>query len=148
MDALTRSRTQSLILGGIALGALYLVGFAIIASSAFAEAPDRIAFGVALDLTVTATAVVWWLGCKRAGLPPWIAVAAFGWGVMVARLWVPHAPIQMLIALGGITEAITVSWALLRIRRFVRTARAARDRGSRASRSGSRPSPPARSTSR
>jgi hypothetical protein len=146
MDALTRSRTQSLILGGIALGALYLVGFAIIASSAFAEAPNRIAFGIALDLTVTATAIVWWIGCKRAGLATWIAVAALGWGVLVARLWVPHAPIQMLIALGGITEAITVSWAVLRIRRFVRTARAARDQGSPSSRS--RPSPTARSTSR
>jgi hypothetical protein len=147
MDALTRSRTQSLILGGIALGALYLVGFAIMASSAFAEAPDRVAFGIALDLTVTATAVVWWLGCKRAALPTWIAVASFGWGVMVARLWVPHASIQMLLALGGIAEAITLGWAVLWIRRVVRTAW--RSRWSRSSRSPRpRPSPTARSTSR
>lgn len=136
-----------MILGGIALGALYLVGFAIMASSAFAEAPDRIAFGLALDLTVTATAVVWWFACKRAKLPTWIAVAAFGWGVLVARLWVPHAPIQMLLALGGIAEAITLGWAVLRIRRVVRTA--LRSRSSRSSRSpGSRPSPTARTTSR
>jgi hypothetical protein len=126
MDTLTRSRTQSLILGGVALGALCLVGFAIMASSAFAEAPNRFAFGIALDLTVTATAIVWWFGCKRAGVPTWIAVAAFGWGVMVARLWVPHAPISLLVALGGLTEAITVGWAILRIRRVVRIARAAR----------------------
>jgi hypothetical protein len=126
MDVLNRTRTQSLILGGLALGALFLVGFAIMASSAFAE-PDRIAFGVALDLTVAATAVGWWLACKRSGVPVWVAVASFGWGVMVARLWVPHAPVQMLIALGGIAEAITVSWALLRIRRVIRTARASRE---------------------
>src|SRR5438093_150767 len=115
MDVLNRSQTQSLILGGIALGALFLVGFAIMASSAFAE-PDRIAFGVALDLTVAATSVGWWLACKRTRLPIWMAVASFGWGVMVARLWVPHAPIQLLVALGGIAEAITVGWAVLRIR--------------------------------
>lgn len=134
MDVLNRTRTQSLILGGLALGALFLVGFAIMASSAFAE-PDRIAFGVALDLTVAATAVGWWLACKRSGVPVWMAVASFGWGVMVARLWVPHAPIQMLIALGGIAEAITVSWALLRIRRVIRLGRTARaGRESRSSR--------------
>src|SRR5262245_23212871 len=124
MDSLTRSRTQSLILGGVALGALFLVGFAIMASSALA---DRIAFGIALDVTVTATAIGWWFSCKRAGVPTWISVAAFGWGVMVARLWVPHAPISLLVALGGLTEAITISWAVLRLRRVLRTARAARD---------------------
>jgi|SRR6185436_15828110 len=127
MDVLTRPRTQSLVLGGVALGALFLVGFAIMASSGFADAPQRIAFGIALDLTVTATAIAWWLGCKRAGLPAWIAVAALGWGVMVARLWVPHAPITLLVGLGGLAEAITVGWAVLRIRHVVRTARAARD---------------------
>lgn len=123
----TRPRTQSLILGGVALGALFLVGFAIMASTAFTDAPDRIAFGVMLELTVTATAVVWWLSCRRAGLPTWIAVAALGWGVMVARMWVPHAPISLLVGMGGVAEAITVGWAVLRIRHVVRTARAARD---------------------
>ena len=131
MDALTRPRTQSLILGGVALGALFLVGFAIMASSGFVDAPDRIAafsaFGVALDLTVVAVGVVWWLACKRAALPLWIAVASLGWGVMVARLWVTHAPLSLLIGMGGVAEAITVGWAVLRIRRVVRTARAARD---------------------
>jgi hypothetical protein len=127
MDALSRPRTQSLILGGVALGALLLVGFAIMASSAFADAADRIAFGVALELTVGATAIAWWRGWRRAGLPAWIAVAALGWGVAVARLWVPHAPLAVLVGMGVVAEAITVGWAVLRIRHVVRTARAARD---------------------
>src|ERR1041384_4460612 len=135
MDALNRTRTLPLILGGLALGALFLVGFAIMASSAFAE-PDRIAFGVALDLTVAVTAVGWWLACKRTKLPVWMTVASFGWGVMVARLWVPHAPIQVLVALGGIAEAITVGWALLRIRRAIPPGRPGRPgRAARESRS-------------
>jgi hypothetical protein len=127
MDVLSRPRTQSLLLGGVALGALFLVGFAIMASSAFADAADRIAFGVALDLTVAATAIAWWRGCRGAGLSAWIAVAAFGWGVAVARLWAPHAPLALLVGMGVVAEAITVGWAVLRLHRVVRTARAARD---------------------
>jgi hypothetical protein len=121
MDALTRSRTQSLILGGTALGALYLVGFALIASASFAHAPDRIAFGITLDLTLTAMLIVWWFGVRRSAVPGWIALAAFSWGVFVARAWVPHAPIQMLVAIGGLTEAVSIGWLLLRIGRVVRT---------------------------
>jgi hypothetical protein len=124
MDTLTRPRTQSLILGGVALGALLLVGFAIMASSGFG--PDRIAFGVALALTVAATSVAWWFACKRARMPTWVAVAAFGWGAMVARLWVPYAPVSLLVGMGGVAEAITVGWAVLRLRRVVRM-RSARD---------------------
>jgi hypothetical protein len=58
MAALTRSRVHPLAAGGAALVALYLVVFAIAASAAFARAPDRIALGVTLDLTVTATRTV------------------------------------------------------------------------------------------
>ena len=134
MDALTRPRTQSLILGGVALGALLLVGFAIMASSGFVDTPSRIAFGVALELTVAATVVAWWFAAKRARLPTWIAVAAFGWGVMVARLWVTHAPASLLVGMGGVAEAITVGWAVLRLRHIVRTARAARHQGPSTSR--------------
>jgi hypothetical protein len=129
MDALTRSRTQSLILGGTALGALYLVGFALIASASFARAPDRIAFGITLDLTLTATLIVWWFGVRRSALPGWIALAAFSWGAFIARAWVPHAPIGMLVAVGGVAELVTIGWLLLRIGRVVRIARAARDDG-------------------
>jgi hypothetical protein len=129
MEVLIRSRTQSLILGGTALGALYLVGFALIASASFAHAPDRIAFGITLDLTLTATLIVWWLGVRRSALPGWIALAAFSWGVFVARVWVPHAPVRMLVAVGGVAELVTVGWLVLRIGRVVRIARAARDQG-------------------
>jgi hypothetical protein len=131
MEALTRSRTQSLILGGTALGALYLVGFALIASAWFTGAPDRIAFGVALDLTLTALLIVWWLDVRKSELPGWAALAAFSWGLFVARLWASHAPIQMLVAVGGVAELVTIGWLLLRVRRLVQTARAARHQSRR-----------------
>jgi hypothetical protein len=128
MDVLTRSRTQSLILGGVALGALSLVGFAIIASGRAAQAPDRIAFGITLVLTLTATVVAWGLAAKRAQLPSWIAIATLGWGVFVARMWVPTAPISLLFAVAGIAELVIVGWTLTRVRAVVRTARASRDK--------------------
>jgi len=118
-----------LVVGGVALTALYLAVFAIVGSAAFARAPDRVALAATFDLTVTATLIVWWFGVRRRALPGWLAVAAFSWGVTMARAWVPHAPLSALAALGGVLEVVTMGWLLLRIRRVVRTARAARDEG-------------------
>lgn len=129
MATASHSRTQLLIAGGAALAALYLVAFAIVGSSQFARAPDHLALGVTLDLTVTATLIVWWFGVRRKALPAWVAVAVFSWGVTMARAWVPHAPLGALVAVGGMVEVVTTCWLLLRIRRVVRTARAARDQG-------------------
>jgi hypothetical protein len=133
MAALSYSRTQSsiatLIACGAALAALYLAMFAIVGSAAFARAPDRIALGVTLDLTVTATLIVWWFGVRPKLLPGWAAVAVFSWGIAMARAWVPHAPLGALVAVGGVVEVVTAGWLVLRIRRVVRTARSARDLG-------------------
>jgi hypothetical protein len=129
MEALSRPRAQSLIMGGTALGALYVVAFAIVQSAAFARAPERLALGITVDLTVTAALIVWWFGVRRNALPGWIAFATFAWGFTIARVWVPHAPTHLLVTMGGLTEAITVGWLMLRIVRVVRTARAARDEG-------------------
>ena len=118
-----------MVVGGVALTALYLAVFAIVGSAAFARAPDRVALAATFDLTVTATLIVWWFGVRRRALPGWLAVAAFSWGVTMARAWVPHAPLSALAALGGVLEVVTMGWLLLRIRRVVRTARAARDEG-------------------
>jgi hypothetical protein len=129
MAALTRSRVHPLAAGGAALVALYLVVFVIVASAAFARAPDRIALGVTFGLTVTATSIVWWFGVRRHVLPGWVAVATFSGGMAMARAWVPHAPLGALVAVGVVVEVVTTCWLLLRIRRVVRTARAARDEG-------------------
>lgn len=123
------SRVQSLVMGGVALGALYMVAFAILASGAFARAPELIAFAVTLDLTVTATLIAWWFGVRRSSLPSWIAFVVFAWGVVVARLWVSHAPLPLLVAVGGMAEVVTMGWLVLRLRRVVLTARAARHEG-------------------
>lgn len=126
---MTGSRAQSLMMGGVALGALYMVAFAILASGTFARAPEQIAFAVTLDLTVTATLIAWWFGVRKSQLSAWVAFGVFAWGVVIGRLWVPHAPLQMLVAVGAMAELITVAFLILRVRRVVRTARRARDEG-------------------
>jgi len=129
MPAVIRSRTQSLLMVAAALAALYLALFAIAGSAMFARAPERLALGVTFDLTVTATALVWWFGVRRKAVSPWVAVAVFSWGVVAARRWVPHAPLGALVAIGGGLEVLTVGWLLIRIRRVVRVARTSRDQG-------------------
>jgi len=129
MAVLTRSRAQPLVVGGAALVALYLVLFAIVGSAGFARSPDVIAAAVTFDLTVTATLLVWWFGVRRRVVSGWVAFATFSWGVSMARAWVPHAPLGALLAVGGVLEVVTVGWLLVRIRRVIRTARAARDEG-------------------
>jgi hypothetical protein len=112
-----------------ALGALYIALFAIAGSAMFARAPERLALAVTFDLTVTATAVVWWFGVRRKAVSPWVAVAVFSWGVAAARRWVPHAPLGALVAIGGGLEVLTVGWLVIRIRRVIQGARASRDEG-------------------
>jgi hypothetical protein len=121
-------------MGGVALGALLMMACGILASSnasittsgVFAHAPQLVAFAVTLGLTVAGTLIAWWLQVRKSSLPGWVAFAALGWGVFVGRLWVPQAPLALLVAVGGMAEALTVGWLVLRTWRMVRTARTPR----------------------
>jgi len=134
---IARSRTQSLVMVGGALAALYATLFAIVGSAMFRRAPQTIGFAVTLDLTLTATFLVWWLGVRRRAVSPWVAVATLSWGVAAARRWVPHAPIGALLAAGGALEVVTVGWLLIRATR-VRSARSRPGCGPGGCRRGSR----------
>ncbi|HEU4727398.1 MAG TPA: hypothetical protein VFT22_05910 [Kofleriaceae bacterium] len=129
MTAVIRSRTHALIACGLALTALYVALFAIVGSAAFARAPSVLALGVTFDLTITASLIIWWFGVRRGLVSAWLLVATFSWGVAMARAWVPHAPLSLLVAIGGVLEVVTAGWLLVRIRRVVRTARASRGLG-------------------
>ena len=127
--ALARTRAPWWLACAAALAAVYAAVFAIVGSAAFTRAPGPIALAATFDLTITATAVVWWLGVRRGAVPAWTALAVLSWGVALARTRVPHAPIGMLAYLAAALEVITLGWLALRIRRVVATARAARDAG-------------------
>lgn len=128
-SALIRSRAPWWVACGAALAALYLAVFAALGSAAFARSPEHIAFAATVDLTVTATLIVWWLGVRRRAVPAWVALATLSWGVAIARAHVPHAPLAALAGLGAALEVVTFAWLLVRIRRVVQTARAARAAG-------------------
>ena len=123
------SRAQALLTIGAVLAVLYAAVFAIVGSAMSTRAPEPIALAATLDLTVTATAVVWWFGVRRRAVSPWIAVAVLSWGVSVARRWVPHAPLGALFAAAGTLEVVALGWLAVRIRRVIRGARAVRTEG-------------------
>jgi hypothetical protein len=129
MAVLTRARAPWWIACAAALAAVYAAVFAVVGSAAFARAPGGLALAATFDLTVTATAAVWWLGVRRGAVPWWFAVATLSWGVALARAHVPHAPLGALVAAGAALEVASVGWLLVRIRRVIRGARAARDAG-------------------
>ena len=112
-----------------ALAALYLVLTGIVASGLPARAPRTIATAITLDLTLTASAIMWWLGVRRGRLPAWLVVVVASWGVAAARRWVPGAPIGALMLAAGAFEVLTVGWIAVRLRRVVRATRAARAEG-------------------
>jgi hypothetical protein len=124
-----RSRAPWWLATAAALAAVYAAVFAIVGSAVFGRAPGTIAAAATIDLTITATALVWWLGVRRGGLPWWFAVATLSWGVALARSHVPHAPLGALLVAGGALEVLTAGWLLVRLRRVVRATRAARDAG-------------------
>jgi len=129
MDTVIPSRARSLLLTAAALAVLYAALFGIVGSAMFARAPVHLALAVTFDLTVTATAVVWWLAIRRKALPAWSGLAVLSWGVAAARAWVPHAPLGGLVAAGAVLDLVATSWMLLRFRRIAQATRAARDEG-------------------
>ena len=126
---MTTLRIPPLALAGLALVAMYAAVFAIVCSPMFARAPDQIALAATFDLTVTATAAVWWLGVRKKALRAWTLVVVLSFGVSLARRWLPHAPLGALVALGAGLEVLSMTWLLIRIRRVARATRAARDAG-------------------
>lgn len=124
-----RARAPWWLASATALAAVYVAVFAILGSALFARAPGTIAAAATFDLTITATATVWWFGVRRGKLPWWFAVATLSWGITVARARVPHAPLHLLLVVGGALEVASVTWLVVRIRRIVRGTRAARAAG-------------------
>jgi hypothetical protein len=125
----TTWRVPPLALAGLALAAVYVAVFAIVHSPMFARAPEHLALAATFDLTITATAAVWWFGVRKQALRAWTLVVVLSFGVSLAQRWLPHAPLGALVALGAGLEVLSVSWLLIRIRRVARATRAARDAG-------------------
>ena len=75
----------------VALVVVYGVCAALARSLAQLQAPSLVAAAIAIDLTLTAGALIWWLGVRRAGLPSIVVPIAVALGAAIATR-IPYAP--------------------------------------------------------
>ena len=119
MTALPRALTP--VLG---LVALYAVLLAIFQSQIFAANPELISGAIAIDLTLTASGLVYWLGVRRAGWPRWTVMTTFGIGLFLGRTVLPGgAAVNAMIAVWITFEIALVALAFTKIRTIARAAR-------------------------
>lgn len=119
---------SSLVLLGAALLLVYGVCAVLAQLLTQLPSPSLVAAAIAIDLTLTAGALIWWLGVRRAGLPSIVVPIAVALGAAIATR-VPYAPSSALAAAGIALEVSLLALALSRLPVIVRTARAARLHG-------------------
>jgi hypothetical protein len=108
----------------LALVAVYSASFAILHSSWFADDATLFSAAISIDLTITATLLVWWLGVHRAGWPRWTIGATIGAGLLTARTALPDTDVvTVLIGIWVIAELALVTLAIARLRTVIRIAR-------------------------
>lgn len=125
MTQVLRSRVET----AAALGALYAVCFAIIVSTAAARDPAVISTAIAIDLVITASGVVWWLGVRRRAMGRWAVPLTAGVGMVITRFAL-HAVLRSTLAFAAIAfEAGALVLVGFRAKAFLRSFRATRARG-------------------
>lgn len=116
-----RSRVETL--AGVAI--VYVACFAVLGSTPRA----MIGAAVAIDLTVTASFVVWWLGVRRGAVGWWAVTMTAGAGIALVRAVVPEAPWPFVVVGSIAIEATVLAFVALRAKVVIRAARAMRGRG-------------------
>ena len=123
VTAVARSRLETL--AGVAL--IYATCFVVLGSTA--QTPALIAAAVTIDLTVTASLVVWWLGVRRGAVGWWAVTSTAGAGIVLVRIAVPDAPWSFVVIASIVIETVLLAFVALRATRVLRTVRAMRGRG-------------------
>jgi hypothetical protein len=117
----TATRTLPPVLG---LVALYATLLGIFRSQIFAANPELIAACIAIDLTLTASGLVWFLGVRRAGWPRWTIGMTFGLGIFLGRTVLPAGTVLSAIMAVWITlEIALIVLAIGKLRTIVSAAR-------------------------
>jgi hypothetical protein len=120
-----RTRVAMTALPALAVAAVYATAFAVGHSALLDRGGAVIAAAIAFDLSLTSTALVWWLGVRRAGWPRWTLGVTFGIGLFTARMALPSGPVvTALVGAWLCAEVVLLTLAVGRIRRIVRVARA------------------------
>ena len=128
---IARSRSSSLLLLAASLITVYGVCAAMASSLVLREPPALISSAIAFDLTITASALTWWLGARRDLLPRWAPWAVLSLGLSLGTR-LPHAPHsvgRVLGAAGLALEAGLLTALALRLPRVVRAVRRERRAG-------------------
>jgi hypothetical protein len=92
---MTRTNVAKLAPAALTLAALYAACAAIAASQLMARAPATIGAGVALDLTLTAAALVYLLAVRPGHLPRRALVGVVAAGLALAHVLVPASPLTV-----------------------------------------------------
>ena len=115
-----------------AAACVYLWCFVIVRSELLAASPTALTLGVTINLTGTATLLVWWLGVRPGHLPRAALLVTALTGLVTAALVLPAAaPLrwQAFVYVWGACELILAGLLLSRVVRLVRTVRSARAAG-------------------
>lgn len=120
-----RSSSSSLLLLAASLITVY--GVCALMTSSLLRVPSRelVATAVSFDLTITASALTWWLGVRRGALPRWAPWAVLSLGLSLSTR-LPHAPHSLgrvLAAAGIALEALVITSLALRLPKVVRAVR-------------------------
>jgi hypothetical protein len=117
-----------------AAGVAAIYGFALllVGSAAFAGAPEVMGVGLTIDLTLTATALVYFLAVRPGHLPKVALLPVFAGGVLTARLILPVEGRAAVAVAGGALVAVELGVATLlvwRLRKVIARTREARAAG-------------------
>lgn len=103
------------------LAALLVAIYAFTLTCAIRGVPSpAVAVGLALDLTVTATVVTWWLGVRRGLVSRRALYVVFGLGALASRLILPAGSSRLALGVGVAVELCALALIAVRAPRLIR----------------------------
>jgi hypothetical protein len=129
---MTTAAARRVSLAGAGVAAIHLFALLLVRSATFGAAPEVFGVGLTIDLTLTATFVVWLVAVRPGHLPAVALVPVFAGGVLVARLILPPEGRGAVALAGGAMVAVELGLAVLavsRARRVIARFRVARADG-------------------
>jgi hypothetical protein len=125
----TTAAVRRIGLSAAGVAAIYAFALLLVRSAMFAESPAAFGVGLTLDLTVTASLLVYFLAVRPGHLPSLVLLPIFAGGVLTARAILPGDSQLAVTVAGAALAAVELGAATLlvvRIRRVAARYRVAR----------------------
>ncbi len=129
---MTLTRSHSFLLAVPMLGGLYAASLLIARSEMFARAPELLGASITVDLTLSATAIVWLTLVRRGHVPWWALLPVFFAGLGTAWLILPASgqrAVDLALTAWAFVEIALVVVLLTKLRRLLRRVRILRGGG-------------------